>query len=152
MVISLQIIIDVCRGWTNHGHIHLLFFWYYTTYVLLSNSSKQFVGVRECVDIVNPEVTNNINALLIKYDNYLKLSPPPTHTVHTHTDQSGNGHHIARPLPTPPQPPIVMNVASGAPQFAPLNVLTDNDYVSDDTLFLLVRLHPWTGTVCTKLN
>ncbi|XP_064390576.1 TNF receptor-associated factor 5-like [Halichondria panicea] len=57
-------------------------------------------------------------------------------------DQSGNGHHIARPLPTPPQPPIVMNVASGAPQFAPLNVLTDNDYVSDDTLFLLVRLHP----------
>ncbi len=97
-----------------------------------------------CVDIVNPEHNSVTNALLIKYDMTFKLSPPHhTHThVHTHTDQSGHGRHIACPLPTPPQPPIVMNVASGAPQFAPLNVLIDNNYVSDDTLFLLVRLHP----------
>ncbi len=98
---SCQIIIDVCRGWTNHGHIHLLFFWYYTTYVLLSNSSKQFVGVPECVDIVNPEVTNNINALLIKYDNYLKLSPPPTHTPYTPT-QTSLAMGITLPAHCPP--------------------------------------------------
>ena len=63
-----------------------------------------------------------------------------THT-HTFTDQTHRKHIVQTFKPTPDsssfkRPSSDMNVASGCPQFASIDVLRDDKYVKDETMFI----------------
>ena len=66
------------------------------------------------------------------------MPPPPTHTL----DQSGHDSitHSIHPLPIPTLQPSFTTLTN-IPEFAPLSVLDNPDFVSGDILQFRITIH-----------
>ena len=86
-----------------------------------------------------------LRLILILFEHFMStdfmwVSPHPKVSLML-IDQDGNNHIVQTFKPSPcsssfHRPKNDMNVASGCPQFAPLEVLQNTSYVKDDVMFI----------------